>query len=121
MGKLLIILCEAPFQSEQVNYALKIAERALEKGHGVSFFITMDGIYNLITTQKGKALQIKPIVERFKELMVKGARIICCKLCMELRGVEKSMIPEEVTVGELSDLRNEIQEADCVLSFTGRK
>jgi len=120
LGKLLIILSDPPFQSERVEHALRIANTALDKGHRVSFYLLMDGVYNIITSQKGEAFRVMPISERLKELMVKGTRVTCCKLCMELRGLEESMIPEGVIVGGISDLNDEISEADSVLSFMGR-
>lgn len=52
MAKLLIILCDTPFQSERVEHSLNIAEVALSKGHEVSFYLFMDGVYNLMTSQK---------------------------------------------------------------------
>lgn len=119
MGKLLIILCDTPFQSERVDHALRVAEAAIERGHNVSFYLLMDGIYNLIMSQSGEAFRLIPISRRFKELMLKGVKVTCCKLCMDLRGIEKTLIPEGAVAGKISDLSEEISEADSVLSFTG--
>lgn len=119
MAKLLIILCDTPFQSERVDHALSIAETALDKGHQVSFYLFMDGVYNIVKSQKGEAYRTRPISERFMDLIVRGAKVTCCRLCMDLRGLEEEMIPEGVITGGFSDLDDEIGEADAVLSFTG--
>ena len=111
MGKLLIILCDPPFQYERVEHALRTADTALDKGHRVSFYLLIDDVYNIITSQKGDVFRVIPISERLKELMLKGTRVTCCKLCMELRGLEESMMPEGVIVGGISDLNDEISEA----------
>lgn len=119
LGKLFIILCDTPFQSERVEQVLKLAETAIEKGHEVSFFLFMDGVYNMLTTQKGEHFQVTPVSKRLKDLISRGAKITCCKLCMELRGLEKSMIPEGIMPTGVSEINDEISEADAVLSFTG--
>ena len=119
MGKLLIILCDTPFQSERVEHALKIAETALDKGHEVSFFLFMDGVYNMLTTQKGEHFRVTPVSERLKGLMAEGAKVTCCRLCAELRGVESSLRPGEITPTGVSEIDEELIEADAVLSFTG--
>lgn len=119
MANLLIILCDTPFQSERVEHSLNIAEVALSKGHEVSFYLFMDGVYNLMTSQKGEAFRMRTISDRFQGLITKGARVTCCKLCMELRGVAESIVPKGVIVGGIAELSSEIDEADSVLSFTG--
>lgn len=119
LGKLFIILCDTPFQSERVEHALKLAETAIDKGHEASLFLFMDGIYNMLTTQKGEKFHVTPVSERLKGLMAKGAKITCCGLCMELRGVKKSLIPEGIIPTGVSDINDEILEVDAVLSFTG--
>jgi len=119
MGRLVILLCDAPFQSERVEHSIRIAEAALAKGHNVFFYLFMDGVYNVIKSQDGNAFRMRPISDRFSELIAKGAHVSCCKLCMDLRGVKENMIPQGVKVTGLAELSAQMAEADSLVSFTG--
>jgi len=115
----LIILGDTPFQSERVDHALKIARAARRSGHAVSLFLFMDGIYNMTTTQHGDLFKTKSITLELSDLSEMGVRVMCCKLCTELRGLGGKMKPgfvEETGVGELNE---ELKDADSVLSFLG--
>jgi len=119
MGKLLVILCETPFQSENVDHAIHIVEKALEKGHRASIFLFMDGVYNMIRTQNGRHFNLETVSSRLQGLVARGAKITCCRLCKELRGLNDEMTIEGITTTGIGELNNEIGEADVVLSFTG--
>jgi tRNA 2-thiouridine synthesizing protein D len=119
MGKLLLILCETPFQSENVDHAIQIAEKALEKGHEVSIFLFMDGVYNMIKTQNGNHFNLQTVSSQLQRLLARGAEITCCRLCKELRGLNEEMTPEGIRTIGIGELNDEISDADVVLSFTG--
>jgi sulfur relay (sulfurtransferase) complex TusBCD TusD component (DsrE family) len=119
MGKMLILLCESPFQNETVDHALEISKSALGKGHEVDIYLMMDGVYNLVTSQSGEPFHMDSISDRFKELIGLGATISGCRVCMELRGVTEKMLPEGVDIGGIFDLGEMMTEADIVLSMTG--
>lgn len=119
MGNLLIILCDTPFQSDRVDHALKIAEVALKKDHRVSIFLFMDGVYNMLNTQDGAPFNVVASSQRLSELMDRGAKIFCCKLCKILRGIEDSLIPFGIQVSGVSELNDLIADSDAVLSFMG--
>ena len=119
MGKILIILGETPFQSERVEHAFKIMRAARQGGHDASLFLFMDGVYNMTTTQRGDLFKTTSITKELEVLSKMGARIMCCKLCTELRGIGGALKPsfvEETGVGELNE---ELKDADSVLSFLG--
>lgn len=117
MGNLLIALSDTPFQSERVDHALNLAEVALDKGHGVSIFLLMDGVYNLIKTQNGDPFKLIPINERLRDLLKKGAKIEACKLCKELRGLIESVILNDIPASGISFLNEAIMEADSIISI----
>ena len=119
MGKILVILGETPFQSEIVDHTLKILRAARQSGHDASLFLFMDGVYNMTMTQRGDLFKTVSITKELEALSKMGVRIMCCKLCTELRGIGGTLKPgfvEETGVGELNE---EISEADSVLSFLG--
>lgn len=118
MGNLLIVLGETPFHSDKTEKAFKIAEAALRLGHELSFFLFMDGIYNIINSQNGEPFKVIPNSRRLEEMMKKGAMIFCCKLCMILRGIDDSLIPKGISVSGISELNDLISSSDAVLSFT---
>jgi len=119
MGNLLIVLSDTPFQSERVDHALNIAEVALDKGHEVSIFLLMDGVYNMIKTQNGDAFKLIPVNERLRDLLEKGAKVDCCKLCKKLRGLVESVILNGIPASGISFLNEAIMEADSIISIIG--
>jgi sulfur relay (sulfurtransferase) complex TusBCD TusD component (DsrE family) len=52
--------------------------------------------------------------------MGKGARVVLCRVCAELRGISEENIPKGIEVGGLFDLSESISDSDAVLSFAGR-
>jgi tRNA 2-thiouridine synthesizing protein D len=119
MGRMLIFLCQSPFQNEAVEHALEIANSAIGKGHEVDIYLMMDGVYNPVTTQSGEPFHMDSISNRFKQLMELGASVSGCRVCMKLRGVTEEMIPKGVDIGGIFDLSEMLAEADVVLSMTG--
>ena len=119
MGRMLILLCETPFQNESVDHALNLSKSALGKGHDVDIYLMMDGIYGPVTSQSGEPFHMESVSDRFKELVELGATISGCRVCMELRGVDQGMLPERVDIGGIFDLGEMVAEADVILSMTG--
>ena len=118
MGKLHIIQCLSPFQNELVDHALKIAEAALDKGHTVSMFLYMDGVYSMMLSQDGSPFKMESISHRLQALIQKGAQIKTCKLCKILRGIVDDNKPDEIEATGTGQLDDEFMEADTVLTFT---
>lgn len=118
MGKLHIILGLSPFHNELVEHALKIAEAAIEKGHKVSMFLYMDGVYNIMLSQDGSPFKMESISHRLQVLLSKGAVIKSCKLCKTLRGICDDNQPVEIESGGIAELDDEFMDSNVVLSFT---
>ncbi len=119
MGRMLIFLCESPFQNEIVEKALEIANSARGKGHDVDIYLMMDGVYNPVVSQSGEPFHMDSISDRFKQLIEQGVNVSGCRVCMELRGVTKEMLPDGVDIGGIFDLSEMLAEADVALSMTG--
>ena len=118
--RLLILLCDSPFQHESVEHAIEMARAALRRGHEVNIFLMMDGVYNPCTTQNGEPFRVPSISERLVELMGEGANISACRVCMELRGVKEDCLPEGVDTGGIFDLSEMVADSDVVISLVGR-
>ena len=119
MGRMLILLCETPFQNDILDQALDISKTALEKGHMVDIYLMMDGVYAPLNTQSGEPFHMESASDKIKKLLELGANISGCRVCMELRGVSQEMLPMGVDVGGIFDLGEMLSEADVVLSMTG--
>jgi tRNA 2-thiouridine synthesizing protein D len=110
-------LCDSPFQYESADQVYEIAQAALRKGHKVNIFIMMDGVYNPITSQSGKPLNLITISEKLEDLINKGVKVTACRVCMELRGVEEKLFPKGLDVGGIFDLSDMIANSDVVINF----
>lgn len=80
----------------------------------------MDGVYAAYTKQSGEPFGVVAPHDRLTELMKAGARVGCCRVCMELRGIGEGEISEGIEVSGLFDLSESIESADSVLSFVRR-
>jgi sulfur relay (sulfurtransferase) complex TusBCD TusD component (DsrE family) len=118
MGYLHIILCLSPFHNELVEHAIKIAEVAFDKGHTVSMFLYMDGVYNMMLSQDGTPFKMDPISQRLQLLLNKGVKIKACKLCKTLRGISDNNKPSNIESKGTSELDDEFLNSDVVLAFT---
>lgn len=119
MKKILILLCETPFHSDKVEQSIKIAEAAIRKGHSVSMFLYMDGVYNMILTQDAEPFKMDSIAIRIQGLIDKGVSVYCCKLCKILRGITDDLISTNIQATGIGELNELIYDADAVISFTG--
>lgn len=117
----LLFLCESPFQHESAEQVCEIAQSALSKGHKVSIFMMMDGVYNPVKSQNGAPFNTTSISDRMTNLLKQGVKISACRVCMELRGVTETMYPEGITAGGIFDLSELMAESDIVLNFNGRQ
>ena len=81
----------------------------------------MDGIYNPKMDQKAKEVYLKkkPVDEFLKELIDKGAKIVCCGISLITRGLDinGSDYPEGVIIGGLEELAEIIEKSDKFISL----
>ena len=83
-----IILTQGPYQTQRWETAYKIAEAILRASDKVVFFMFMDGVYNLLATERFPAMQKLP-KDNFKSLIDAGAEINACEVCTYNRGLEE--------------------------------
>ena len=119
MGKMLVLLCDSPYQHESVDHVIELTQAAIGKGHMVDIYLMMDGVYNPLISQSGEPFQMESVSDQFKALLGMGANVTGCRVCMKLRGVEVDSLPAGVDVGGIFDLSEMLAKADAVLSFTG--
>ncbi|MDG7001008.1 MAG: DsrE family protein [Nitrososphaerota archaeon] len=83
-----IVLVNGPYQLQRWETAYNIANTALELSDKVTFFLFMDGVYNLLKTEHFPAMKKVP-KDYFSELIKKGAEIYACEVCTNNRGLEE--------------------------------
>lgn len=93
MGKLTIGCFSSLVGSLTLDFAIKLAGAALDKGHTVDFWVSGNGTMLSIKDQrsfKDYSYLEKPV----KELMEKGMTITACEACAEARGYNKEITME---------------------------
>lgn len=117
MGVLGIMLTDGPWQTERWETVTKIAEAALDKGHGVKLFLFLDGVYNPIKHQNFPDFTEQP-VDSFKRLTEKGAMIVTCGICTNARGLQdgKDYVDNIKSAG-LPDYSEFLGDATSVITF----
>ena len=117
MANINFLLTEGPFQTEKWSTAAKIAAAAIKKGHKVTFFCYLDGIYNGLSTQKFADWDKVP-GDYYKELVDTGAEIVCCGICVNARGQQDGKyFYEGIKVGGLPDWAAFVGGADRVVTL----
>jgi uncharacterized protein involved in oxidation of intracellular sulfur len=116
--KSLFIINDAPYGSEKVYNALRIANQ-LNKEYPdaeVRIFLMADGANCAIagqTTPNGYYS-----IERMLKLSLnKGAKVKICGSCAEARGLKNIPLVEGAEISTLADLTNWVVDSDKVLTF----
>jgi sulfur relay (sulfurtransferase) complex TusBCD TusD component (DsrE family) len=101
-----------PYQSESPETIVELAKAALEKGVAVRIFCYMDAV-NCVKTGQKKVPGVTNIEEQFRELIMKGADVRLCTLCMLVRGT-KDFIEGAKRAGT-PDISDMVEESDRIL------
>lgn len=101
-----------PYQSESPETTIELARAALEKGVDVKIFCYMDAV-NCVKTGQKKVPGVTNIEEQFRDLIMKGADVRLCTLCMLVRGT-KDYIEGAKRAGT-PDIADMAEESDRVL------
>lgn len=117
MAKFGFLLTAGPFQFENSETLYNLANAALDKGHEVDIFMYLDGVYNPIKHQTFPDLDVMP-KDQFEEILKKGAKIICCGICVNARGLEKGKeYIDGPKVGGLPDFAEIVGECDRLITL----
>ena len=119
MAKIGFLLTEGPWQTENYKMFTKLASAALDKGHEVQAFWYLDGVYNPIKHQKFPGVEDNELpVFGMKEVVAKGAKIICCGICVNGRGLQGGQeFIEGIPVGGLPDFADIMGEVDTLITL----
>ncbi len=117
MFRILIILNDAPYGSERSYNGLHLADSlARREGVEVRVFLMGDSV------MCAKSGQLTPqgyynLEQMLKPVLGNKGRVSACGTCMELRGVSKEMLADNVHKGTLDELGDWTLWADRILNF----
>ena len=116
--KTLFIINDAPYGTEKVYNALRLA-MALQKEHSqaeVLIFLMADAVTCALPQQKTPQGYYN--VERMvKAVINKGGQIKLCESCCEARGLSQLTLIDGTEISTMSQLAQWVVEADKVLTF----
>ena len=85
MGKLTIGCFASLVGSTNLDWAVKLSEAAIEKGHKVDLWVSGNG--TMLSIKDQRAFKDYSSLEKpLKELMEKGLNVTACEACAEARG-----------------------------------
>jgi len=95
MGKLTIGCFSSLVGSTTLDWAVKLSEAALEKGHKVDLWVSGNG--TMISIKGQKAFKDYSSLEKpLQELIAKGLNVTACEACAEARGYHEDNTLEGV-------------------------
>ncbi|MBI5410542.1 MAG: DsrE family protein [Nitrospirae bacterium] len=116
--KILLILNDAPYGSEKVYNALRLAMK-LQQEHPnaeVRIFLMADAVTAALpnqTTPQG----YYNIERMFKAVIAKGGQVKICGTCAEGRGLQALNLIEGAEISTMSQLAQWVMDSDKVLVF----
>ncbi|MDH5816456.1 MAG: DsrE family protein [Candidatus Nezhaarchaeales archaeon] len=113
--KFVIKLMLGPYTFQHSEVALKIAEKALEKGAETVLFLYMDGVHCVKRGQKPR--EFMNIGEKVASLASRGVKVIACLRCASARGYSDNDIVEGPTLEPLHEFAEHVKEADVVVTI----
>jgi tRNA 2-thiouridine synthesizing protein D len=118
MSKLTIGCFASLVGSMSLDFSVKLAEAAVEKGHTVDFWVS--GNATMVAKTNQKSFQdYSSLAENFKELMAKGVQVTVCEACMEARGYGKEDTVEGMNRKSMDWFLASAFAADRVLHIGG--
>lgn len=114
----LFIVNDAPYGSEKVYNALRMAMTLQKEHHHVEIYIFLMGDAVTSALPDQSTPQGYYNIERMlKAIVNKGGQVRVCKTCIEARGIKGSNLIEGVEIGTMIILTQWTMDFDRVLTF----
>lgn len=118
MGKLTIGCFSSLVGSMTLDFSIKLAEAAVEKGHKVDFWVSGNG--TMVSIKDQRAFKDYSYLEKsIKGLMEKGVVFTACEACAEARGYHKDNTMEGFKRHSMDWYLASTFDADRVLHIGG--
>ena len=116
--KVLFILNDAPYGSEKVYNALRLAMKLQQEhaGSEIRIFLMADAVTAALpgqTTPQG----YYNVERMFKAVVNKGGQVKVCGTCAEGRGIHKLGLIEGAEISTMSQLAQWVADSEKVLTF----
>lgn len=117
MNKLGLFLKSAPFTSARGNTLLSIAKAAIDKGIQVTVFLDLDGVLQVLNTQKSLEILEVPNV-KFSDLVEKGAIVYVCNTCLNERGLfDPELFNQGIRIGTTEEIAGILGDVDKLVTL----
>ncbi|MEW6543038.1 MAG: DsrE family protein [Nitrospirota bacterium] len=116
--KILIVINDAPYGSEKVYNALRLAMKLQQEHSDVAIrvFLMADAVTGVLPNQTTPQGYYN--VERmFKAVITKGGQVKICGTCAEGRGIHQLKLIEGAEISTMSQLAQWVVESEKVLTF----
>lgn len=118
MGTLTIAPFASLVGSRSMDFALKLAKAAVDKGHKVNIWLTSNGV--MMAKANQKHLKDYSHAEKYvRELLDKGVEICVCEACALARGIKKTDSIEGIQWDAMHWYLAKIYNSDRVLHMGG--
>lgn len=118
MGTLTLACFSSLVGSKSLDFALKLAGAAADKGHKVNLWLSSNG--TMIAKAKQKHLKDYSTAEKpVMELLKKGVEICTCEACTVARGIQKTESVEGIQWNAMHWYLAKIYSSDRVLHIGG--
>ncbi len=118
MGTLTIACFSSLVGSKSLDFTLKLAKAAIDKGHKVNIWLTSNG--TMMAKASQKHLKDYSHSEKYvKELLEKGAEICQCEACALARGYQKAECIEGIQWSAMHWYLAKVYNSDRVLHIGG--
>lgn len=116
MEQMTIIINDAPYGTEKLWNALRLASALLTRKAQVNVFLLGDSV------SAEKRGQETPkgyynLAKMLEDLLSRGAVVKACLTCLKARGLKQNDLIEGVEIGGMLDLADWCRQSDQVLTF----
>lgn len=116
MNTVTMVLQDAPYGSEKVWNALRLARALLSAESKVRIFLFADSV-TAVKRGQNTPKGFYNIEDMFKDLIARGVEVRSCITCTSARGLTQEEFIEGAVVGKTMDLAHWISEGGQVMVF----
>lgn len=112
----LLVVTTPPYGSEGPYNAFRLAEALLLRDERVEIFLMGDAVHAARAGQDPRGAHAS-IEAMARELLDKGADILCCGTCCTARGLDADGVTPGIHIATIHDLAASTVRSDKVISF----
>jgi sulfur relay (sulfurtransferase) complex TusBCD TusD component (DsrE family) len=118
MKTLSIGLFSSPIGSMNTDFAVKLAETGVDKGHTINLWLSGNAV-SLAKKGQKPFKDYSYLIERIKALIHKGVAVSVCEACASARGIHKEDVLEGISIHSMDWYVARAAKSDRVLHIGG--